>query len=93
MPLQARKWQQLAARRYSDKRKHDYNEAQKEDMPPEHVRKIIRVSLWSCPPKEPPQLCSIQSSSAESIRCGPPLRDTGCRAAGPWRHDLSQIQA
>ena len=88
MSLQARKWQQLAARRYSDKRKHDYNEAQKEDMPPEHVRKIIRVSLWSCPPKKPPQLCSIQSSSAESTRCGPSMRDTGCPAAGPWRHDL-----
>ena len=49
LSLQARKWQQLAARRYSDKRKHDYNEAQKEDMPPEHVRKIIRVSLLCCP--------------------------------------------
>lgn len=38
----ARKWQQLNTKRYSDKRKFGFVEAQKEDMPPEHVRKIIR---------------------------------------------------
>ncbi|KAL0026492.1 hypothetical protein WJX77_002478 [Trebouxia sp. C0004] len=38
----ARKWQQLNAKRYGEKRKHGYVEAQKEDMPPEHVRKVIR---------------------------------------------------
>ncbi|KAL6783719.1 PRP8 [Auxenochlorella protothecoides x Auxenochlorella symbiontica] len=38
----ARKWQQLNSKRYSDKRKFGYVQAQKEDMPPEHVRKIIR---------------------------------------------------
>ena len=43
--LQARKWQQLNAKRYGEKRKHGYVEAQKEDMPPEHVRKVIRVSI------------------------------------------------
>lgn len=42
--LQARKWHQLNTKRYGDKRKFGYSEAQKEDMPPEHVRKIIRVS-------------------------------------------------
>lgn len=41
--VQARKWQQLNAKRYGEKRKHGYVEAQKEDMPPEHVRKVIRV--------------------------------------------------
>jgi pre-mRNA-processing factor 8 len=40
--LQARKWQQLNSKRYAEKRKYGYTEAQKEDMPPEHVRKIIR---------------------------------------------------
>ena len=44
---QARKWQQLNAKRYGEKRKHGYVEAQKEDMPPEHVRKVIRVSVIS----------------------------------------------
>lgn len=39
---QARKWQQLNSKRYADKRKYGYTEAQKEDMPPEHLRKIIR---------------------------------------------------
>ena len=43
--LQARKWHQLNSKRYGDKRKFGYSEAQKEDMPPEHVRKIIRVRL------------------------------------------------
>ncbi len=44
MPLlQARKWQQLNSKRYGDKRKFGYVEAMKEEMPPEHVRKIIRV--------------------------------------------------
>ena len=32
----------LQSKRYSDKRKFSFIEAQKEDMPPEHVRKIIR---------------------------------------------------
>ncbi|MEW5319339.1 MAG: hypothetical protein WDW38_010498 [Sanguina aurantia] len=38
----ARKWQQLNSKRYGDKRKFGYVEAPKEDMPPEHVRKIIK---------------------------------------------------
>lgn len=38
----ARKWQQLNTKRYGEKRKFGYVETQKEDMPPEHVRKIIR---------------------------------------------------
>ena len=38
----AKKWQQLQSKRYSEKRKFGFVEAQKEDMPPEHVRKIIR---------------------------------------------------
>ena len=40
--LSARKWQQLRSKRYAEKRKFGFVEAQKEDMPPEHVRKIIR---------------------------------------------------
>ncbi len=42
--LQARKWQQLNSKRYGDKRKFGFVEAPKEDMPPEHVRKIIKAS-------------------------------------------------
>ena len=42
---QARKWQQLNSKRYGEKRKFGYVEAMKEEMPPEHVRKIIRVRL------------------------------------------------
>ena len=38
----ARKWQQLQSKKYSEKRKFGFIDAQKEDMPPEHVRKIIR---------------------------------------------------
>lgn len=38
----ARKWQQLQTKRYAEKRKFGFIDAQKEDMPPEHVRKIIR---------------------------------------------------
>jgi hypothetical protein len=38
--LQARKWQQLTSRRYADKRQFGYVQAQKDDMPPEHVRKV-----------------------------------------------------
>lgn len=41
----ARKWHQLNSKRYGDKRKFGFVETQKEDMPPEHVRKIIRCSL------------------------------------------------
>jgi len=38
----ARKWQQLQSKRYAEKRKFGFIDAMKEDMPPEHVRKIIR---------------------------------------------------
>lgn len=38
----ARKWQTLNQKRYSDKRKHGAVDVQKEDMPPEHIRKIIK---------------------------------------------------
>ena len=42
MFLSARKWQQLQSKRYAEKRKFGFIDVQKEDMPPEHVRKIIR---------------------------------------------------
>lgn len=42
--LQAQKWDQLNSKRYGEKRRFGYVEAQKEEMPPEHVRKIIKVS-------------------------------------------------
>ena len=38
----ARKWQSLNARRYGERRKHGHIDAPKEDMPPEHVRKIVK---------------------------------------------------
>ncbi|TKR57590.1 hypothetical protein L596_030271 [Steinernema carpocapsae] len=38
----AKKWKQLQSKRYADKRKFGFVDTQKEDMPPEHVRKIIR---------------------------------------------------
>ncbi|KAK1263499.1 hypothetical protein QJS04_geneDACA009497 [Acorus gramineus] len=41
----AHKWRQLNSKRYGDKRKHGFVETQKEDMPPEHVRKIISFGL------------------------------------------------
>lgn len=40
--IAARKWQQLQSKRYAEKRKFGFIDATKEDMPPEHVRKIIR---------------------------------------------------
>ncbi|VDP63045.1 unnamed protein product [Heligmosomoides polygyrus] len=38
----ARKWKQLQSKRYAEKRKFGVVDTQKEEMPPEHVRKIIR---------------------------------------------------
>ena len=38
----ARKWQQLNNKRYGEKRRFGYVEPMKEDMPPEHLRKIIK---------------------------------------------------
>jgi pre-mRNA-processing factor 8 len=38
----AKKWQQLQSKRYAEKRKFGFVDAQKEEMPPEHLRKIIR---------------------------------------------------
>jgi pre-mRNA-processing factor 8 len=42
LQAKAQKWKQLQAKRYSDKRKFGFVDFQKEDMPPEHVRKIVR---------------------------------------------------
>ncbi|ORZ09583.1 pre-mRNA-processing-splicing factor 8 [Absidia repens] len=38
----ARKWQQLQNKRYGEKRKFGFIEHQKADMPPEHLRKVIK---------------------------------------------------
>jgi pre-mRNA-processing factor 8 len=38
----AKKWVQLNQKRYGEKRKFGYVETQKENMPPEHLRKIIK---------------------------------------------------
>jgi len=38
----ARKWQQLNSKRYGTSRKFGYVEPPKEEMPPEHVRKIVK---------------------------------------------------
>lgn len=38
----SQKWHQLQSKRFADKRKFGFVDAQKEDMPPEHIRKIIR---------------------------------------------------
>lgn len=40
--LAVQKWQQLQSKRFSEKRKFGFVDAQKEDMPPEHIRKIMR---------------------------------------------------
>ena len=39
---QARKWQQAHARRFGDKQQTTYVDTRKEDMPPEHVRKVMK---------------------------------------------------
>ncbi|EGT53300.1 hypothetical protein CAEBREN_31265 [Caenorhabditis brenneri] len=38
----SRKWKQLQGKRYSEKKKFGMADTQKEEMPPEHVRKVIR---------------------------------------------------
>lgn len=94
---QARKWQQLNAKRYADKRKFGYVEAQKEDMPPEHVRKIIRVS-----PAPPLHQCVVAAPSArEHMQVDLAPCASACQqarpltlaalCAGPWGHDLPQV--
>ena len=42
LDAKARKWHQLNAKRYGPKRRHGYVEAHKEEMPAEHLRKIIK---------------------------------------------------
>lgn len=38
----SKKWQQFQSKRFAEKRKFGHVDAQKEEMPPEHVRKIIK---------------------------------------------------
>jgi len=42
MANKARKWSKLNTKRFSDKRKFGFVESVKDDMPPEHVRKIVK---------------------------------------------------
>ncbi|KAG0699153.1 Pre-mRNA-processing-splicing factor 8 [Chionoecetes opilio] len=42
MQEKARRWQQLHNKKYAEKRKFGFVDVQKEEMPPEHIRKIIR---------------------------------------------------
>lgn len=68
----ARKWMQLNSKRYGDKRKFGFVEAQKEDMPPEHVRKIIRSGSSVFPPSNSPLpcLCVCAFNLLEFVRFG-----------------------
>ncbi|KAL7069954.1 hypothetical protein ACQ4LE_011135 [Meloidogyne hapla] len=38
----SKKWKQLQSKRFAEKRKFGFVDSQKEEMPPEHVRKIVR---------------------------------------------------
>lgn len=38
----SKKWKQLQSKRFAEKRKFGFVDTQKEEMPPEHVRKVIR---------------------------------------------------
>ena len=76
---QARKWQQLNAKRYSDKRKFGFVEAPKEDMPPEHVRKIIKASCSM-------RVCMHASNSADLAWRTNLARDRMGRACGSRLH-------
>lgn len=38
----SKKWQQFQSRRFAEKKKFGFVDAQKEEMPPEHIRKIIK---------------------------------------------------
>lgn len=38
----ARKWQQLNTKRYGEKRRFGYVESSKDELPPEHLRKLIK---------------------------------------------------
>ena len=42
MEEKARKWQQLNSKKYNDKKKFGYQEPAKDELPPEHLRKIIK---------------------------------------------------
>lgn len=46
MDDKARKWAKLNEKRYAEKRKFGFVHLQKEDMPPEHLRKIIRYAVF-----------------------------------------------
>jgi len=42
MQEKARKWANLQARRFGQKRRYGFVDTYKEDMPAEHVRKIVK---------------------------------------------------
>ena len=77
---QARKWQQLNSKRYGEKRKFGYVEAMKEEMPPEHVRKIIRVRTRRLPSASAP---SVPRAVLPKQRLRTTCREPECRMMGP----------
>ena len=81
---QAKKWQQLNQKRYSDKRRTGRVESQKADMPPEHVRKIIKVSIGS-PGMAKANTVHWASGGDKQAKRKTPLRHTGveCPANRP----------
>ena len=42
LAAKAKKWQEMNKKRYADQRRYGFTGVQKEDMPREHLRKIIR---------------------------------------------------
>jgi len=81
---QARKWQQLNSKRYGEKRKFGYVEAQKEDMPPEHVRKIIRVRTRMLCIDCPPSGMAAQPNMRSMLGC------CACFACVVWKDSFAR---
>lgn len=42
LAAKAKKWLSLNSKRFSDRKKHGFHQPQKENLPPEHVRKIVK---------------------------------------------------
>lgn len=91
-PLQARKWHQLNHKRYADKRRFGYVQAEKEQMPPGTPFLAVKPGQQALPGSARiPLLCAV----LPAYSCHAPL--PSCRACAPHhprprRHVVAQVQ-
>ncbi len=71
LAAKAKKWQEMNKKRYADQRRYGFTGVQKEDMPREHLRKIIRCGHEAGPCAVCVLCCVWVRACLWPVACGP----------------------